>query len=253
MATKYTVSYVSQVQYSYGRKILEAPVNPWGDLSASKDRQQGIPAYMGGGGETRNSFDSNIVIILAALLCALICALGLNSIVRCALRCTRRIVYESPEELSARLANTGMKSKALRAIPIVIYSCNSKLSDKAGTDCPICLGEFLDGEKVRVLPKCTHTFHVSCVDTWFLSHSSCPTCRHCLQDKETKDENTINFSSSTGLPVLNHPERASVPNQAAMDFARRLSLLERDTGYFHSSDIAGLLEAAVPSPAVNLP
>lgn len=237
MATKYIV----------GRKVLEAPVNPLGNLS-SKDRQLGIPAYMGGGEATSSSFDSNIVIILAALLCALICALGLNSIVRCALRCTRRIAYESPEELSARLANTGMKRKALRAIPTVVYSSNSKVSDKAGTDCPICLGEFLDGEKVRVLPMCCHTFHVKCVDTWLLSHSSCPTCRHCLRD------NSINFSSSsTGLPVLNHPERASAPDQSAMDFAHRLRLLERDIGCFHSSDIAGFLEAGVVSPAMNLP
>lgn len=224
-------------------------MNPLGNLS-SKDKQLGIPAYMGGGGATSSSFDSNIVIILAALLCALICALGLNSIVRCALRCTRRIVYESPEELSARLANTGMKRKALRAIPTVVYSSNSKLSFMAGTDCPICLGEFLDGEKVRVLPKCCHSFHVKCVDTWLLSHSSCPTCRHCLR------ENSINFmsSSTTGLPVLDHPQRASAPDQpGAVDFAHRLSLLERDIGYFHSSDIAGFLEAGVASPAMNLP
>lgn len=251
MAPRYIFSSVSQVQYSSERKLLEAPVNPWGDLSGSRERQQGTPAYyMGNGVETSSSFDSNIVIILAALLCALICALGLNSIVRCALRCTRRIVYESPEELSIRLANTGLKRKALNAIPIVIYSCNSKLS---GTDCPICLAEFVDGEKVRVLPKCSHTFHVKCVDTWFLSHSSCPTCRNCLRDKGTSDEGSVNFSSSAGLPVLNQPERTSVPNQLAMDFAHRLSLLERDIGYFHSSDIADLLEAAVPSPAVNHP
>uniref|UniRef100_A0A0E0N499 RING-type domain-containing protein n=2 Tax=Oryza TaxID=4527 RepID=A0A0E0N499_ORYRU len=43
--------------------------------------------------------------------------------------------------------------------------------------CAICLGEFADGEKVRVLPRCGHGFHVRCVDTWLVSHDSCPTCR----------------------------------------------------------------------------
>ena len=43
--------------------------------------------------------------------------------------------------------------------------------------CAICLGEFEDGEKVRVLPRCGHEFHVRCVDTWLVSHDSCPTCR----------------------------------------------------------------------------
>ncbi|OMO63694.1 Zinc finger, RING-type [Corchorus capsularis] len=121
-----------------------------------------------------------MVIILAALLCALICALGLNSIVRCALRCSRRFAFESPDETTARLATTGLKKSALRQIPVAIYSSGINLK---ATDCPICLGEFSDGEKVRVLPKCNHGFHVRCIDTWLLSHSSCPTCRQSLLEQ----------------------------------------------------------------------
>ncbi|KAG5031665.1 hypothetical protein JHK85_015647 [Glycine max] len=104
------------------------------------------------------NFDTNMVIILAALLCALICALGLNSIVRCALRCSRRFAFETPEETAARLVAKGLKKSALHQIPIVVYGSGS--ASIAATDCPICLGEFVDGEKVRVLPKCNHGFHV---------------------------------------------------------------------------------------------
>lgn len=126
-------------------------------------------------GET--SFDTNMVIILAALLCALICALGLNSIVRCALRCSRRFTLETPEEAAARLAARGLKKSHLRQIPVAVYGSGINIP---ATECPICLGEFEDGDKVRVLPKCNHGFHVSCIDTWLLSHSSCPNCRHSL-------------------------------------------------------------------------
>ncbi|KAF3447959.1 hypothetical protein FNV43_RR08666 [Rhamnella rubrinervis] len=130
-------------------------------------------------GET--NFDTNMVIILAALLCALICALGLNSIVRCALRCSRRFTLETPEEAAARLASTGLKKSHLRQIPVAVYGSGVNIP---ATECPICLGEFQDGDKVRVLPKCNHGFHVSCIDTWLLSHSSCPNCRHSLLEHQ---------------------------------------------------------------------
>ncbi|XP_052184663.1 RING-H2 finger protein ATL74-like [Diospyros lotus] len=126
---------------------------------------------------TDTNFDSNMVIILAALLCALICALGLNSIVRCALRFTQRFELENPDGVGARLGSTGLKKDTLSQIPVVVY--NSGVETPA-TECPICLGEFADGEQVRILPKCNHGFHVKCIDTWLVCHSSCPTCRQQL-------------------------------------------------------------------------
>ncbi|KAK7359323.1 hypothetical protein VNO77_01278 [Canavalia gladiata] len=48
--------------------------------------------------------------------------------------------------------------------------------DEDGT-CAVCLGEFEEGEDVRTLPECMHSFHVPCIDAWLYSHSSCPICR----------------------------------------------------------------------------
>ncbi|KAK4277725.1 hypothetical protein QN277_015677 [Acacia crassicarpa] len=138
----------------------------------------------GGFNTSDTNFDTNMVIILAALLCALICALGLNSIVRCALRCSSRFAFETPDEAAARVAAKGLKKSVLRQIPLVVYG-SSGSTDIGATECPICLGEFVDGEKVRVLPKCNHGFHVSCIDTWLLSHSSCPTCRQSLYEQHS--------------------------------------------------------------------
>ncbi|RDX71464.1 RING-H2 finger protein ATL72, partial [Mucuna pruriens] len=141
------------------------------------------PSY---GNNTRDSFisdanfDTNMVIILAALLCALICALGLNSIARCALRCGRRFGDETPEQAAARLAGTGLKRRELSRIPVAVYGGGE---DVPATECPICLGEFEKGDRVRMLPECNHGFHVGCIDTWLLSHSSCPNCRHSLLQK----------------------------------------------------------------------
>ncbi|URE17103.1 RING-H2 finger protein ATL72, partial [Musa troglodytarum] len=145
--------------------------------AAANGTRQHATGNNGGGGSA--SFDTNMVFILAALLCALVFALGLNSVVRCALRCGRRVVFENPEEASARLAATGMKKRSLRRIPVAVYGPGA---DFPATDCPICLGDFADGEKVRVLPRCHHGFHVRCIDKWLASHSSCPTCRQSLLD-----------------------------------------------------------------------
>ena len=48
--------------------------------------------------------------------------------------------------------------------------------DEDGT-CAVCLGDFEEGEELRTLPECMHSFHVPCIDMWLYSHSSCPICR----------------------------------------------------------------------------
>ncbi|KAG7577776.1 Zinc finger RING-type [Arabidopsis thaliana x Arabidopsis arenosa] len=125
------------------------------------------------------SFDANVVMVLSVLLCALVCSLGLHSIIRCALRYSNLLSSEASDELSVRLANTGVKQKALKSFQTVSYTAELKLPG-LDTECAICLSEFVSGERVKLLPKCHHGFHVRCIDKWLSSHSSCPTCRHCL-------------------------------------------------------------------------
>ncbi|XP_019092678.1 PREDICTED: RING-H2 finger protein ATL72-like [Camelina sativa] len=158
-----------------GRLLLEPQANAPADAT-SKTR----------GGLNDAYFDTNMVIILAALLCALICALSLNSALRCVLRITRRLTSDdqvanasNANANSGRLvATTGIKKRALEQIPVGLYGSGN--IDMKATECLICLGDFVDGEKVRVLPKCNHGFHVRCIDTWLVSRSSCPTCRQSL-------------------------------------------------------------------------
>lgn len=45
------------------------------------------------------------------------------------------------------------------------------------SDCSVCLSEFQENERLRLLPECSHAFHVPCIDTWLKSHSNCPLCR----------------------------------------------------------------------------
>ncbi|PUZ62729.1 hypothetical protein GQ55_3G009400 [Panicum hallii var. hallii] len=133
------------------------------------------------------SFDADMVIILAAMLCVLVCAIGLDSLIRCfRIHCGRRrtIIVSAPHAAAtmaaaaAADADAGLKKRELmRRIPVVVYETKAGVS---ATECAICLGEFDDGEKVRVLPRCHHGFHVACIDMWLAMNPSCQTCRNSL-------------------------------------------------------------------------
>ncbi|KAG6522999.1 RING-H2 finger protein ATL8-like [Zingiber officinale] len=126
-------------------------------------------------------FDSDVVVILAVLLCALICVVGLALFARCAW--LHHSVTSSARIPFPASPNKGLKMKVIRALPTLSFNSSSSASAAGGIallDCPICLAEFSDGELVRVLPQCGHGFHAKCVDTWFRSQSSCPTCRRIL-------------------------------------------------------------------------
>ncbi|XP_038883202.1 E3 ubiquitin-protein ligase RING1-like [Benincasa hispida] len=69
----------------------------------------------------------------------------------------------------------GLQQSVIDSITMFKYRKNEKLID--GSDCSICLGEFQDDESLRLLPKCSHAFHVPCIDTWLRSHKNCPLCR----------------------------------------------------------------------------
>ncbi|AET04687.1 putative transcription factor C2H2 family [Medicago truncatula] len=140
-------------------------------------------------------FDSNVIMILAVLLCALICSLALNSIIRCGLRFSNVALHNDP---SLSSSNKGIKKKALKTFPTVSYSAELKLPS-LDTECIICLSEFTKGEKVRILPKCNHGFHVRCIDKWLKEHPSCPKCRQCLLETCRK---IVRSQQPIVMPVL---------------------------------------------------
>ncbi|XP_059275698.1 RING-H2 finger protein ATL52-like [Lycium ferocissimum] len=70
---------------------------------------------------------------------------------------------------------TGLDESLIKSIRVFKYKKGSGLAE--GTDCSVCLSEFQEDESLRLLPKCSHAFHVMCIDTWLKSHSNCPLCR----------------------------------------------------------------------------
>ncbi|XP_072995268.1 probable E3 ubiquitin-protein ligase ATL44 [Typha latifolia] len=134
-----------------------------------------------------SSLDYDVVVIMAAMICALVCALGLNSMLRCVVRCTRHALTEPVGWVAHRRANAGLKREDVVALPVATYAAPPQQpSSSSGSPapqppgCAICLSDFAEGDKIRLLPACGHRFHVGCIDTWLLSRCSCPTCRRRL-------------------------------------------------------------------------
>jgi hypothetical protein len=49
-------------------------------------------------------------------------------------------------------------------------------------NCAICQDSIDEGQYARILDHCMHPFHRDCIDTWFQSHVTCPTCRHDIRE-----------------------------------------------------------------------
>ncbi|KAG8087512.1 hypothetical protein GUJ93_ZPchr0010g9401 [Zizania palustris] len=78
------------------------------------------------------------------------------------------------------LHDAGVDQSFIETLPVFLYGAVVGAGRKDPFDCAVCLCEFADDDRLRLLPKCSHAFHVDCIDTWLLSHSTCPLCRRSL-------------------------------------------------------------------------
>ncbi|KAI4325386.1 hypothetical protein MLD38_030791 [Melastoma candidum] len=102
----------------------------------------------------------------------------------------RRFVFVPGEDNGIRMRR-GLDSAVLCSIPVVVYR---QEDFKDGLECAVCLCDVAEGEKARILPKCSHGFHVECIDMWFQSHSTCPLCRNSV----TSEHNASNNGTGRG-------------------------------------------------------
>ncbi|XP_019190830.1 PREDICTED: E3 ubiquitin-protein ligase Os04g0590900-like [Ipomoea nil] len=76
---------------------------------------------------------------------------------------------------NAAAGENGLCEARINSIAVFKYRKGDGAVD--GSDCPVCLGEFQEDDRLRLLPTCRHAFHVACIDPWLKSNSNCPLCR----------------------------------------------------------------------------
>ncbi|KFK44460.1 hypothetical protein AALP_AA1G259400 [Arabis alpina] len=86
--------------------------------------------------------------------------------------------YQRQLQQLFHLHDSGLDQALIDALPVFLYKEIKGL--KEPFDCAVCLCEFSEEDKLRLLPICSHAFHIDCIDTWLLSNSTCPLCRGTL-------------------------------------------------------------------------
>ncbi|KAL5719327.1 RING-type E3 ubiquitin transferase [Ranunculus cassubicifolius] len=148
-------------------------------------------------------FDGNLAMILIFVFCALICALAMNAGIRFFLRLSREERQNQASAVDSKPSQTSLS--VLSSLPTLVFSSGMKIKLAGGgeeAECAICLSEFVNGESVRILPKCKHGFHVKCIEGWLSSHLSCPTCRTICASLPRKEGDQYDVESTPPAQVV---------------------------------------------------
>ncbi|KAK3026173.1 hypothetical protein RJ639_040560 [Escallonia herrerae] len=97
--------------------------------------------------------------------------------------------------------NRGLDELLIREIPTFQYNRGEAQEEgRSMSKCVVCLNEFQEQDMLRVLPNCSHAFHLDCIDVWLQNNANCPLCR-------------LSISGTTRYPV----DRIIAPTSSPQD------------------------------------
>jgi len=85
------------------------------------------------------------------------------------------MTYEQLLELEDNVGkvNRGLNNEQFDKLPLKKFR---KEKSKGNYQCIICMEEFIEKEKVKLLP-CGHLFHINCIKQWLMKEKNCPFCK----------------------------------------------------------------------------
>ncbi|KAL8063332.1 hypothetical protein ABFX02_01G021200 [Erythranthe guttata] len=135
-----------------------------------------------------------------------------------------------PHDLTGpRSRFSGLDRTLIETLPFFRFS--SLKGSKDGLECSVCLSRFDESEILRLLPKCRHAFHMSCIDKWLESHSSCPLCRHKF---DVKDLKSLSYTNSFRISSTDDCDQDQPPNLEF--FIQREQNQERPSSRFNMAN-----------------
>ncbi|XP_073227067.1 RING-H2 finger protein ATL46-like [Cicer arietinum] len=126
---------------------------------------------------------------------------------------TRTRAFHRQLQQLFHLHDSGLDQALIDTLPLFNYKALMGL--KEPFDCAVCLCEFSDQDQLRLVPMCSHAFHMNCLDTWLLSNSTCPLCRanvsssssFLMQNVENSKENIVECSEYSEREITAEEQR----------------------------------------------
>ncbi|KAJ6372609.1 hypothetical protein OIU76_027005 [Salix suchowensis] len=87
-------------------------------------------------------------------------------------------IHRQPVSLSLSMMSLPAPESVVDSFPLKNHKKLDRVKgNEEDEQCYICLAEYEEGDKIRVLP-CHHEYHMACVDKWLKEiHGVCPLCR----------------------------------------------------------------------------
>ncbi|XP_014493387.1 RING-H2 finger protein ATL7 [Vigna radiata var. radiata] len=91
-------------------------------------------------------------------------------------------------------AELGLNKELREMLPIIVYKESFSVKD---TQCSVCLIDYQPEDRLQQIPACRHTFHMSCIDLWLTTHTTCPLCRFSLLTIAKSSTHTSDMQSQS--------------------------------------------------------
>jgi E3 ubiquitin-protein ligase RNF38/44 len=80
---------------------------------------------------------------------------------------------------SPRIWTRGVDESVIQEIPTFQFTKGEGDDDnhQSVKGCVVCLNSFQEQDMLKVLPNCSHHFHLDCINIWLQTNANCPLCR----------------------------------------------------------------------------